>query len=349
MGTFSGCLFFLLQRSRPRMSLFGFNFFNSGTDGVSDSDNSSVSTSPFSVTYKCFSQAFTSLSVERQTEIGRGGKILLSTPALERLTAAGGDYPMTFKLTNTASGRETHCGVLEFTSDDGQVIVPHWIMQYLGVNEGGDVKVEYARLPVATYAKFQPVTAAFLQVSDPKAILENAFRTFACLTRGDTIVLRYNNTDYELMVKELKPADAVVIIECDLHFEFEPPEGYEENSAASGSVVDTDAARVQRDVADFIRRNSGFNAFSGSGKRLDGRRRKDSTSTEPNDEELVAAAAGQQQRGLPNYKWRLGELTFLRDAARREETPDVAEDSFEAFGGVGQSLIAKRKKRKTVA
>ena len=36
-------------------------------------------------------------------------------------------YPMLFKLTNTTAKRSTHCGVLEFVADEGQVYIPHWV------------------------------------------------------------------------------------------------------------------------------------------------------------------------------------------------------------------------------
>jgi hypothetical protein len=34
---------------------------------------------------------------------------------------------MLFKVENSATGRFTHCGVLEFVADEGMVYLPHWV------------------------------------------------------------------------------------------------------------------------------------------------------------------------------------------------------------------------------
>ena len=38
-------------------------------------------------------------------------------------------------------------------------------------------------------------------------MLERVLRKFACLTKGDTISINYNNHDYEMCVLECLPAD----------------------------------------------------------------------------------------------------------------------------------------------
>lgn len=37
-------------------------------------------------------------------------------------------YPMLFRLTNAEQGRHTHCGVLEFSAEEGRVYVPKWVI-----------------------------------------------------------------------------------------------------------------------------------------------------------------------------------------------------------------------------
>ena len=46
-----------------------------------------------------------------------------------------------------------------------------------------NIKVESATLPVATYSKFQPLTTDFLDLTNPKAVLEMRLRHFACLSK----------------------------------------------------------------------------------------------------------------------------------------------------------------------
>lgn len=90
------------------------------------------------------------------------------------------------------------------------------MMRNLMIDEGDVLTVESATLPVASYSKFEPQSPDFLDITNPKAMLENALRSFACLTSGDVIAIRYNNKLYELRVLETRPGPAVSIIECDM-------------------------------------------------------------------------------------------------------------------------------------
>lgn len=67
--------------------------------------------------------------------------------------------------------------------------------------------MESASLPVATFAKFQPHSIDFLDLVNPKAVLESRLRYFACLSKGDVIAIIYNDKTYEMSVLETKPGD----------------------------------------------------------------------------------------------------------------------------------------------
>ena len=91
------------------------------------------------------------------------------------------------------------------------------MMTNLLLEEGAIIDLESVSLPIAEYVKIQPQSVDFLDISNPKAVLERALRTFACLTVGDIIAINYNNKRYEFNVLELKPRNAVSIIECDMN------------------------------------------------------------------------------------------------------------------------------------
>lgn len=90
-------------------------------------------------------------------------------------------------------------------------------MHNLLLEEGDIVQIESVSLPVATFSKFKPQSPDFLEISNQKAVLENALRNFACLTTGDLVAIKYNSKIYELCVLETKPGNAVSIIECDMN------------------------------------------------------------------------------------------------------------------------------------
>lgn len=91
------------------------------------------------------------------------------------------------------------------------------MMHNLLLEEGDIVQIESVSLPVATFSKFKPQCPDFLEITNQKAVLENALRNFACLTTGDLVAIKYNSKIYELCVLETKPGNAVSIIECDMN------------------------------------------------------------------------------------------------------------------------------------
>jgi ubiquitin fusion degradation protein 1 len=99
---------------------------------------------------------------------------------------------MLFKL--IAGSRETHCGVLEFTAEEGCCYIPYWMMQNLLIEEGTLITVKNVSLPKATFVKLQPQSVDFLEISNPRAVLEHALRNFSCVTIGDVIQIQYNSS-----------------------------------------------------------------------------------------------------------------------------------------------------------
>jgi len=282
---------------------------------------------PFNTTYRCFSVAM--LPGNERQDVERGGKIIMPPSALEQLTRLNINYPMLFKIVNKNTSRTTHCGVLEFVADEGKVYLPLWMMHNLVLEEGDLIQIESVSLPVGTFAKFQPLSPEFLDITNPKAVLENCLRTFACLTSGDVIAVKYNQRAYELCVLETQPGNAISIIECDMNVEFAAPVGYKEHE-----VVKKDEEDMVIDPADLMPEPSGFVAFRGAGNRLDGKRRKDSGPSDTSSPKPVYV------RGIPDYDYQIGTLRFLRHVTK---SPDVSNnkeenDEFKAFSGEGFSL-----------
>ncbi|XP_049825026.1 ubiquitin recognition factor in ER-associated degradation protein 1 isoform X2 [Aethina tumida] len=284
---------------------------------------------PFNVTYKCYSIAM--LPGNERVDVERGGKIIMPPSALDQLTRLNINYPMLFKLVNKNTNRVTHCGVLEFVADEGKIYLPLWMMHNMVLEEGDLVQMENVSLPVGTFSKFQPLSPDFLDITNPKAVLENCLRSFACLTTGDVIAVKYNQKVYELCVKETKPGDAISIIECDMNVEFEAPVGYKEPEQ-----LKKEDEEMSVDPSDLMPEPSGFVAFRGAGNRLDGKKRKDSTS----DEKTVQKP--KYVRGIPDYDWEIGTLRFMRKSTKPTNKESNEGIDFKAFSGNGFSLKGRK-------
>ena len=216
------------------------------------------------------------------------------------------EYPMLFELTNTTQKKSTHCGVLEFVAPEGHVYLPYWMMQNLLLTEGDIVKFQYTTLLKGKYVKLRPQTKDFLDISNPKAVLETTLRTYTCLTVGDSILINYNNKRYYVDIVEAKPNNAVCIVDTDCEVDFAPPLDYVEpvyekkpapkaannvgsgggdGAAASsnggggrgggGGAGDGGKGKEPEAAAPVADSTPKFLAFGGSGNRLDGKSQRD--------------------------------------------------------------------------
>ena len=144
---------------------------------------------------------------------------------------------MLFRLSSSQKGTMTHCGVLEFTAEEGTCYIPFWMMQNLLIEEGAVLSVTNVSLPKATFVKLQPQHVDFLEITNPRAVLEHALRNFSCVTKGDVVCLPYNGKNYHFELKEVEPQDAACIIETDCNVDFDAPVGYKEPESYSTSSV----------------------------------------------------------------------------------------------------------------
>ncbi|XP_040993019.1 ubiquitin fusion degradation protein 1 homolog isoform X1 [Juglans microcarpa x Juglans regia] len=223
-----------------------------------------VRSSTFQQSYRCYPLSFIDKS-----HLEKGDKIIMPPSALDRLSYLRIEYPMLFELSNLSAGRVTHCGVLEFVADEGLIYLPYWMMENMLLQEGQIVQVKNASLAKGTYVKLQPHTKDFLDISNPKAILETSLRSYSCLTTGDTIMVAYNNKKYYIDIVETKPSSAVSIIETDCEVDFAPPLDYKEPEKPAPSAP-LKKTRIE-DQEEPARKIPKFSPFTGFGRRLDGK------------------------------------------------------------------------------
>ncbi|EER19967.1 conserved hypothetical protein [Perkinsus marinus ATCC 50983] len=233
----------------------------------------------FDVQYHCYPVSFLG-----REELEKGNKILLPQSALDQLARLNVSYPMLFQISNLKEPRTTHCGVLEFTAEEGFCYIPYWMMQNLVLQEGDIVRVKNVSLPKGRSVKLQPVTKDFLEIHNPRAILENSLRNFAALTAGDNIAIQYNNKTFEIEVVECKPANAISIIEADVSVEFLAPKDYVEPSpsasqaeempgtstGAPGTIASSDTQSNAENIESASLAGKTV-LFQGKGMRLDGK------------------------------------------------------------------------------
>ncbi|KZT26398.1 UFD1-domain-containing protein [Neolentinus lepideus HHB14362 ss-1] len=187
----------------------------------------------------------------RQREnVSYGGKIIMPPSSLATLTQLDLESPWMFQLRNPANpAASTHAGVLEFIAEEGCVHLPYWMMKTLRLNEGDPIRLTGAELPKGKFVKIQAQTVHFLEVSDPKAVLEKSLRNFTCLTQGDIIEIQYNSIVFGFLIMETRPGNSgISVLDTDLEVDFATPVGYKEPERPKAAPPPTMASKLKIDL-----------------------------------------------------------------------------------------------------
>jgi ubiquitin fusion degradation protein 1 len=159
------------------------------------------------------------LKILENKQFLNGDLIVLPPDCVDHLTTFNAKTPYQFKL--TYKDKFLFCGVAEFTADDHLIYVPDWMMSYLDATEGDSVSIINVTLEKCNKITFQ-VTTEFMELYDPKTIVEYHLRFHSILSMGQLIRLTYGGDDYTLIVIQLEPADHVSIVDSDIEFSLLP-------------------------------------------------------------------------------------------------------------------------------
>ncbi|KAJ2797416.1 hypothetical protein H4R21_004331, partial [Coemansia helicoidea] len=135
--------------------------------------------------------------------------------------------------------RAVYCGVREFSSDEGDVAVPEWLMQSAGLQDGDSVAVEFVRVEKGTSAVLHALEPAAQTVGDMRALLEAHMRArLTALFVGETFQVPVGGMDSPLgfTVATLEPADVVDVVDTDLSVSIIHADGNPAGMAAEGGA-----------------------------------------------------------------------------------------------------------------
>ncbi|PRP86485.1 ubiquitin fusion degradation UFD1 family protein [Planoprotostelium fungivorum] len=282
-----------------------------------------MSYSGFKMTFRCY-------PITDRPNLQHGGKIILPPSSLDKISQLLVQYPLIFEISNANfPDLKVHGGVLEFIAQEGRVEMPGW---NLSIEPGQFVRISTVNLPLGKFVKFQPQSKTFLDISNPRAVLEVKLRDYTALGLGETIVVEYLNRDYPLTVLEIKPTGpnlrAISIVETDLIVDFAPPadmpqeETYvkkeekkeEDTSASKPKTLTKGTHRLEADEEEKPK----FTAFSGSGYSL---------KSKPTSGTSTPAKSNSRPSS------RVEDSDSDSDSEEEKKKP-----KFVAFGGVGHSL-----------
>jgi len=183
-------------------------------------------------TLTCFSYACSSVSSDTQKHLKYSNKILLPASMLHKINEMDNvEYPLFFKVINPICEFGRVCAVHEFTAMEGVTDVPYYIMEDLGIEEGSQVSIEYINPPQGSYLKLKPHETAFINLSNPKVVLEQIMsKDYPVVSKGETIVLNYKDLDKTFLIDivDCQPSETIKIIDADVNLDFDTPHDYVE-------------------------------------------------------------------------------------------------------------------------
>lgn len=325
--------------------------------------------STFEDFFRCYPVAMMPDST-RKDDSNYGGKIFLPPSALNKLTMLHIRYPMLFELVNESNGKATHSGVLEFVAEEGRAYLPQWMMTTLELSVGLLLKISSCDIPLGNFVKIEPQSVDFLDISDPKAVLENVLRKFSTLTVNDIIEVNYNDSIYGIKVLEVKPESknkGICVVETDLETDFAPPVGYVEpeykpKAVAPSSTNAITPSSVNRgigagtmaksiDYAKIVAESNTVNTFKGDGNRLTNKKKAtevaENTKKSFNIDDLDPDAPPVPLK-LPENQLFFGFPVILptpEETDEEEKDTTNSESNTNAFSGSGQSLRQSKKRK----
>jgi len=186
----------------------------------------------FKTNLSCFSFTCSTQPEELTKRLRSSNKILLPPSVLYELNKQDmSDNIMFFKVSNKEMQFGIVCGVHEFSAPPGICHVPFHIMNNIGIREGNQVEIEKICPVQGTYMKLRPHKTEFINLSNPKAVLERIMsRDYPVVSQGQTIELNYEdlNCRYRIDIVETNPAEIISIVNTDINIDFDPPLDYVE-------------------------------------------------------------------------------------------------------------------------
>ena len=222
-------------------------------------------------------------SVMGRDDIDLSNSIILPQTALQKLSSMKnfGDSknPILFRILNIELNIFTHCGVAEFTAEEGTCYIPYNMFEKLCLIEGQTVNIRNIELKAGTFIKLKPHLTEFINNPNPKTILEYNLRNYFCVTEGDTISVKFGKKIYKIDIIQCKPNKAIRTLNCDIVVDFEAPKDYKEpirqnitNNNNNGSIKFNSNEKIYKKLTEEeIKKQIEDKKFSGHHFRIDGK------------------------------------------------------------------------------
>lgn len=112
--------------------------------------------------------------------------------------------PYYFSIESTY-GKFTYCGVLDFTADEGMVLIPHGVLTNLDVYGSDFVTIRYiANVPKGDFVQLEPIQREIFDIPELDKYLESVISKYCLLYPEQILTCTYAGEQFSIKVKLIK-------------------------------------------------------------------------------------------------------------------------------------------------
>jgi len=201
-------------------------------------------------------------------ELENSNKTLLPAACIPDLNLDSG---ITYiEISSEITDKKAVCAIHEYTESPGIIFMPARIMDAMGIDACDSVKVvQKTDIPKGEYIKIKPFQKAFIELSNPKVILEKHIsQYYPILTKGEVINILFGDVNYQIEIVETKPSNSIQTTNCDINLDFDRPVDMVDECEEKKQDINTTFKRTAEYNYNYKRSKEDLRRFPGKGYRL---------------------------------------------------------------------------------
>lgn len=201
-------------------------------------------------------------------ELENSNKTLLPAACIPDLNLESG---ITYiEISSDITDKKAVCAIHEYTESPGIIFMPARIMDAMGIDACDNVKVvQKTDIPKGEYIKIKPFQKAFIELSNPKVILEKHIsQYYPILTKGEVINILFGDVNYQIEIVETKPSNSIQTTNCDINLDFDRPVDMVDECEEKKQDTNTTFKRTAEYNYNYKRSKEDLRRFPGKGYRL---------------------------------------------------------------------------------
>lgn len=217
-------------------------------------------------------------------------------------------------------------------------------METLDLKSGDFVQISNTRLPSGKLIKIQPQSPDFLEISDPRAVLEFTLRQFTTLSPNDCFWINYADHLFKVKVLTTEPdSSGILVIETDLNVDFAPPVGYVEPDYSKISAAATTTKSIAHSLGASLKLgnspgSSTSGPFTGTGHSLRGSTTSPSSGTKSPTPTPIDKLTFDPKHPIPLKLPKNTIFYGISSSGNKAEAQKSEEPPKSSFQGKGRSL-----------